>query len=314
MSKSSGSWLFGGRSGDRGAVTVVEVSVVRSAARRALITFWVFALGGIAGGVLAAVLDPEQAAVDVLLGLVVGAGSGLLAGVVVRVWPVLRAVWYWALELSAVVLLAIGWASLAHAASPLLALLVLATLAAALAGFGPSRRWVVMVAWCAIVRHRLRMCFTEFIRTPTRTNPGSGPLILWARPTPAGERVWVWLRPGLALSDLEGRTGQIAVACWAKEARVVHAPRRFAALIRVDVARRDPLVDQVDSPLSAFVPADFASGVTVPAGVVPVALDLADVPDSLDGAIGAAKPERRSRALSDRKTPEQRAFDNDAFI
>lgn len=314
MSKSSGSWLFGGRAGDRGAVTVVEVSVARSAARRALIAFWVFALAGIGAGVLAAVFDSGQAAVDVLLGLVVGTLSGLLAGVVVRVWPVLRAVWYWALELTLLVVLAVGWASLSHAASPLLALLALVTLGAAVAGFGPSRRWVVMVAWCAIVRHRLRMCFTEFIRTPTRTNPGSGPLILWARPTPAGERVWVWLRPGLALSDLEGRTGQIAVACWAKEARVVHASRRFAALLRVDIARRDPLVDQVASPLSAFVPAGFVSTGTVPTDGGPVALDLADVPDALDGSAGGGRPGRRSPALSDRKTPEKPVFDNDAFI
>src|SRR5258706_8501547 len=112
MSKSSGSWLFGGRSADRGAVTVVEVSVARSAARRARLVFWVFGLAGIAGGLLAAAFDPGQGVVDVLVGIVVGVGCGLLAGLVVRVWPVLRVVWYWALELAVIAVLAVGWSAL----------------------------------------------------------------------------------------------------------------------------------------------------------------------------------------------------------
>ena len=65
--------------------------------------------------------------------------------------------------------------------------------------------------------------------------------MLWARPTPAGERVWLWLRPGLDLTDLDGKTGKVAVACWAGEVRVVRASARFAALVRVDMTRRDPL-------------------------------------------------------------------------
>jgi hypothetical protein len=130
-----------------------------------------------------------------------------------------------------------------------------------------------------VVRHRLRLCFAQFVRAVNRTHPGSLPLVLWARPTPAGERVWLWLRPGLDLDDLDGRLGRLAVACWASEARVVRASPRFAALVRVDLARRDPLIGLVASPLALLIPNKNAA-VPVSPGMPPVGLDLADVPES----------------------------------
>jgi hypothetical protein len=320
MPKSSAGGLFGSRSGIGGAVTVVEVSVARSSARRALIVFWVVSLAGIGVGLVAAALfDRYQPVVYVLLGIVAGVVAGYVAAAAVRVWPVLRVVWHWLPEVTVTAAVVVGWLALASAASPLVALLVLVTVAGLVASVGPSRRWVVMAAWCVIVRHRLRLCFAEFIRTPTKTNAGSAPLILAAKPTPAGERVCVcvcvWLRPGLDLSDLEGRIGKLAVACWAKEVRVVHASRRFAALIRVDVARRDPLVGRVDSPLSVLIPDSFTTDAPMSSGRVPVALDLADVPDSLDDAPVGGRPDRVSRsAQRDRKVPEQRANEYDAYI
>ena len=104
----------------------------------------------------------------------------------------------------------------------------------------PVRRRVVAFAWCAIVRHRLRVCFAAFIRSRNRLDPGLAPVILTARPTPAGERVWVWLRTGLDIDELERSTAKLAVACWASEVQVCGS-RRFAALVRLDVTRRDPL-------------------------------------------------------------------------
>jgi hypothetical protein len=118
--------------------------------------------------------------------------------------------------------------------------------------------------------------FPEVIRTQHRLRPGHPPLILAARPTPAGERVWIWLRPGLDLTDLEERTGKLAVACWASEVRAVRASTRFAALIRLDVTRRDPLTATVPSPLTKAVPSS-ASVVPVSAAVVPVGLNLTDI-------------------------------------
>ena len=132
--------------------------------------------------------------------------------------------------------------------------------------------------WCLIVRHRLRLCFAAFIAT---NRHGSLPLILLAKPTPAGERVWVWLRPGLSLRDLEqdGQMQKLAVACWANEVRVMRAGRKYAALIRIDITRREPLAGKVVSPLPDYVPTDIPANAPTSPGMPPVGLDLPDVPD-----------------------------------
>jgi hypothetical protein len=88
--------------------------------------------------------------------------------------------------------------------------------------------------------------------------------------------VWVWLRPGLDLTDLEGRADKLAVACWAGEVRVVRASERFAALVRVDVTRRDPLRALVTSPLAPVARAAIEQGPPVTPWT---GLDLADVPE-----------------------------------
>jgi hypothetical protein len=145
-------------------------------------------------------------------------------------------------------------------------------------GVGAVRRWLSAWSWCVVVRHRLRLCFAGFLRASGGTRPGSLPLVLWACPTPAGERVWLWLRPGLELADLDGKTGRVAVTCWASEARVVRASQRFAALVRVDLARRDPLTGLVASPLAVLIPRTKSAAVPVSPGMPPVGLDLDDVP------------------------------------
>jgi hypothetical protein len=285
MPNSSGKgWLFGSRSGS-GAVTVVEVSVAQSAARRSLMVFRVLALAGLAIGVLAALFNQGDPVLAIAIGLAAGVGCGLATAFVVRAWPVLRAVWHWALEIGLAAGLVVGWLALADAVSSWLSLAVLVVLLGLGALLGSVRRWLVMVAWCAIVRHRLRFCFAEFIRTPGQTKVVRAPLILVARPTPAGERVWVWLRAGLDLSDLEDRIGKVAVACWASEVQVVRASRRYAALVRLDIARRDPLTGRVDSVLPSMIPDGFAFDDSQWAGITPSGLDLPDVPEPVDKAI-----------------------------
>jgi hypothetical protein len=122
------------------------------------------------------------------------------------------------------------------------------------------------------------LCFAEIVRTPHRVTRGLLPLILLARPTPAGERVWVWLRPGLDLTDVETKTDKLAVACFASEVRVVRASERFAALVRIDVARRDPLKRLVASPLPAQLPdPDDPAAPARPSGGWS-GLDLKDIP------------------------------------
>jgi hypothetical protein len=95
-----------------------------------------------------------------------------------------------------------------------------------------SRRW-----WCMTTRHRLRACF---VQTRTMTHHGRLPLLVWSRPSPVGERVRVWLPAGLSVKDLERVTAETAAACWAADVRITPT-RSQAALVVVDVIRRDPL-------------------------------------------------------------------------
>jgi hypothetical protein len=219
----------------------------------------------------------------IVLGVLIGVVAGFFAAAWVWAWPVLRVLWWWSTEI--VVLLALVYTPswLARATSPWMSVAVTLAVFAVCAGVRPVRRWLSAWSWCLVVRHRLRLCFAGFVRAGSGTRPGSLPLVLWARPTPAGERVWLWLRPGLELADLDGKTGRVAVACWAGEARVVRTSTRYAALVRVDLARRDPLTGLVASPLALLIPRknnpyEYADAPVSP-GMPPVGLDLADVPE-----------------------------------
>jgi hypothetical protein len=254
----------------------VEPSAWRSYARRSQIAF--YATAGVAGVVLAAALSAVMNPVKgVILGLFAGALLGVLVALLIAIWPLMRVLWHWATEICIGLAVVAGTRALASVVVPWLAVLVALVLVAAPVAVGPVRRRLLAVAWCGIVPHRLRLCFAEFIRASNRVHRHSPPLVLVARPTPAGERVWVWLRPGLELADLEGKTGKLAVACWAGEVRVVRASRRFAALVRIDVTRRDPLTGLVRSPLAGLVPGDGAD-VPVSPGLPPLGLNLDDIP------------------------------------
>jgi hypothetical protein len=268
--------LFGERS--VGTVALVEAPVSMSYARRARL---VFVLVSLSVWVLSATAlsTVRHLLSAIAIGLVVGVAAGFVAAVVVRVWPVLRAIWWWLAEVTAALALLESTAWLARATEPWIALTAFTVLVIVVVAVGPVRRFVVAWGWCAVVRHRLRLVFAEVIRSANRVRPASLPLILIARPTPAGERVWLWLRPGLDLAELEGRTGKIAVTCWASEARIVRASTRYAALLRVDISRRDPLTDMVASPLAGLLAGWADSPAPVSPGMPPLGLDLADIPE-----------------------------------
>jgi hypothetical protein len=272
--------MFGGRT--VGAVAVVEAPVSISYARKARITFLTVAVSvaAMVAMVLAVFAHPVLA---VLIGILTGLVCGFVAAVLVRVWPVLRVLWWWSPEITIGALVVLVPAVLARVEYPWLALLQVLAVVATCGVVGPVRRWLSAWSWCLVVRHRLRLCFAQFIRSAARARAGCLPLVLWACPTPAGERVWLWLRPGLDLDDLDGRLGALAVACWAGEARVVRTSTRYAALVRVDLARRDPLTGLVASPLALLIPRknnahEYADAPVSP-GMPPVGLDLADVPE-----------------------------------
>jgi hypothetical protein len=266
--------------GDRpvGTVALVETPVSQSYARRARVAFFVVSIvGGLLAATAASLFRPVPVAV--VLGVIAGVVVGFVVAVVVRVWPVLRALWWWTGEIAGASLLIASAAWLGQATTPWVGVAVLLLVAGVVGAVSPVRRFVVAWGWCAVVRHRLRVCFAEVIRSANRTHPACLPLILVARPTPAGERVWLWLRPGLDLAELENRLGKMAVTCWASEVRLARASTRYAALLRVDISRRDPLTGTVASPLVDLLPGWLESPAPVSPGMPPVGLDLDEVPD-----------------------------------
>jgi hypothetical protein len=255
-----------------GTITVIEEPVLRSYRRKAKIVFYVT-------WVITALLAATVAASKwhPILALAAGLAAGLIAGAIaaaiVAAWPVIRAIWWWSPETVITGSLVFGWIELAEHTTLVYRLAFVALIVGVPAAIKPVRTRIYEVLWCLITRHRIRTCFSEFIIT-NRT--GSLPLILWAAPTPVGERIWIWLRPGLCLDDLLNRLDKIAVACWATAATAEAASSGNAAYIRLDIKRRDALTGTITSPLLEVI-----KGANPPAlpdsGPVPTALDLPEV-------------------------------------
>ncbi len=90
-----------------------------------------------------------------------------------------------------------------------------------------------------LTRHRLHAGLVE-VRATTRA--GRLPVFLLVRPAPFGERGWLWCRAGISAEDIDDESDRLRAALWARDVRVTR-DRRSAALVRVDVIRRDPLAD-----------------------------------------------------------------------
>jgi hypothetical protein len=255
-----------------GTITVIEEPVLRSYRRKAKIVFhltWVIVTVLVAT-VAASKWHPILA---LLAGLAAGLITGAIAGAVVAAWPVLRAIWWWAPETAIIGGLIAGWVELAEHTTLLYRLVSVVVIVGIPAAIKPLRTRINALTWCLVTRHRIRTCFSEFIIT-NRT--GSLPLVLWARPTPAGERVWIWLRPGLSLDDLTGRLDKIAVACWATAAVAEAASPGNAAFVRMDIKRRDVLTKTITNPLLDMINAGSpAAQQDTPQ--IPTALDLPQV-------------------------------------
>lgn len=255
-------------------VNVIDPGLRRSVRRRAGIALFVV---GVPVWLIAAMVAAAHMHVilALLLGVLVGAVAGFLVAAVVFVWPVVRVIWHWFPEITLAASLVLSLDMLARVIPGPFAILALAVVVGGPLGVPYTRRHLLAWAWCVISRHRLRVCFNGFLQG---NRDGSLPLILIARPTPVGERVWVWLRPGLSLSDLQDRTEQIAVGCWANEVTVHKASDKYAALLRFDIKRRNTLTVTVQSPLVDVIPGDAPGrpGPVVDGDVT--ALNLVDVP------------------------------------
>jgi hypothetical protein len=311
LPKSSGKGLLGGKSAS-GNVTVVDARFYRSSARNAKVAFY---LTAIIVGLLAAVIaaDWMHPILALFYGALIGIGLGAIVWAVVRIWPVLRLIWWWLTEIVTAFGLIYGWTVLAGATSTLVMAVVVAILVGVPAAYGPVRRRIVALAWCVIVRHRLRTCFAQFI---TANRSGSLPLIGIAYPTPVGERVSITLRPGLSLSDLQTRLDKLAVGCRAAAVTVEQASSTNAARIRIDIKRRDVLTATVDSPLVDHVddqgdeldPSTVVGAPTL--ALVPTALDLPDV--TKPATPPASKPSPASRDTGNGRKPASRPTNNGA--
>jgi hypothetical protein len=288
-------------------VTVIEAPVSLTFRRRARVTFLVVAF---ATFLLAAVVASHylHPILGILLGALIGVVVATPPALLVLSWPVLRVFVRWWVELVTVTGLLYGWIWL-NSHTPLwVSLVVVGLLVGVPAVIGPSRRYVISLVMCLVVRHRLRVAFNAFI---VANRQGSLPLILHARPTPAGERVWVWLRPGLSLKGLADQIDKLAVACWAKETTIVAGARNHAALVRVDIVRRNPLADTIVSPVPDLVPVDFdpadfnAADAPTSPGMPPLFLDLPDVPEPTKPA------PRQDRGRRSRPTPQPEPLDDE---
>jgi hypothetical protein len=266
---------------------VIETRVHRHSARNARLAFVLAAIfvGGIATVTASQWTEPV---LSLLIGIAIGIIAGAICWTAVRVWPVVRVIWWWLGELAAAAIITIVWSLLATHTPLAVRASVVAAIIAALV-IPTVRRPIVALGWCFIVRHRLRTCFAQFI---VANQSGSLPLILAARPTPVGERVWIYLRPGLSVNELQSRVDKIAVACHASTVIIDRASSRTAAFVRVDIKRRDVLGGLVGTPLATMHSMPGSLEDKQPATLA--ALDLSDVPAVGSNSEKVTTPSTRS--------------------
>ena len=140
-------------------------------------------------------------------------------------------------ELAAVTAVTAGGWELAKAVTFTWSMVILTATAAVVTVLPWTRRFVIRRAWCVLSRHRIqKVCF----ETRMHTRSGRLPLVLRIHPTKVGERALIWCRAGICAADFEAHTGEIAAACYARQARV-EGNKRWAQLLNLDIERRDTL-------------------------------------------------------------------------
>ncbi len=147
------------------------------------------------------------------------------------------ALWRFRTELTTLAATSAATWQLARAVTLVLALAILAAAVLVAALLPWTRRFVSRRAWCVLSRHRLQRVFYE---TRMHTRSGRLSLVLRIHPTQVGERALIWCRAGICSEDLEAHTGEIAAACYAREARVERS-KRWAQLVVVNIVRSDTL-------------------------------------------------------------------------
>jgi hypothetical protein len=145
--------------------------------------------------------------------------------------------WRFRTEVTALAFVGAAYAALARKVHLVPAAIVVGGLVLILAVLPWTRRFLVRRAWCVMSRHRIqKVCF----ETRMHTRSGRLPLVLRIHPTEVGERALIWCRAGICFEDFEAHTGELAAACYAREARIERS-KRWAQIVTVQIVRRDTL-------------------------------------------------------------------------
>ncbi len=133
-----------------------------------------FYLTAIIVGLLSMVIasDYMHPILALFLGALTGGVTGAIVWMLVRVWPVIRLVWWWLPEILMSSALIWAWVKLAALTPAWVTAIVVAVVVGVPAVIRPVRQRIVALAWCVIVRHRLRVCFSQFIQA---NRSGSSP-------------------------------------------------------------------------------------------------------------------------------------------
>jgi hypothetical protein len=159
--------------------------------------------------------------------------------------------WRWRTELIVLggLLAALYW--LSRQITIIWAAVVLAAAIGIIFAVPQSRRFITRRFWCVLARHRFhRLCWEARLHT----RAGRLPVVLWTRPTKVGERLTVWCRAGISADDFTQHTGELAAACYAREARVTRNTS-WSQIVTVNIIRRDTLAarHKVGTPLSRLM-------------------------------------------------------------
>jgi len=146
-------------------------------------------------------------------------------------------IWRMRTELAVLATTAYAFVALELAVTIIWAAVILATAMTTAIVLPWTRRFVTRRTWCVISRHRMQRVFFE---TRMHTRSGRLSLILRIHPTEVGERALIWCRAGICFEDFEAHTGEIAAACYAREARVERS-KRWAQIVFVNIVRWDTL-------------------------------------------------------------------------
>jgi hypothetical protein len=145
--------------------------------------------------------------------------------------------WRMRTELAVLITAAAAFLALTRAFPMAWAGIILGAAALTAAAMPWPRRFAIRRAWCVISRHRIQRVFYE---TRMHTRSGRLSLVLRIHPTEVGERALIWCRAGICFEDFEAHTGEIAAACYAREARIERS-KRWAQIVVVNIVRRDTL-------------------------------------------------------------------------